>query len=154
MNKIDLILHDTGLEYNLEGIEEFCCEVMKRLQIDSWHYSLVFCSDAYIRDLNNTYRGKNEPTDILSFCENDSEGWEGMLPDENEPFYAGDIFISVDSLKKNAETFNEQEIVELKRLLIHGILHLKGHLHNSNEKIEPMIKIQEEILKDFGDFKF
>ncbi len=60
----------------------------------------------------------------------------------------------MDTLKANSIEYGIDEKEELKRLLIHGILHLNGMEHNAVTADDPMIKLQEEILKDFGDFLF
>jgi len=152
MNKIELILQDISLEYNSEKIEEFCHKVLDNLGIRDWEFTIVFCNDDYMLELNSLYRKKDEPTDILTFSENDSD-WD-LVADGGQAYYAGDIAISVETLKKNAEYFKVAETEELKRLLIHGILHLKGMDHETNDENEEMIVYQENILKDFGDFIF
>lgn len=155
MNKIDLIDQNIGLEYNTESIEKFVLAVLEKLEIGNWEFSIVFCDDEYMKELNSTYRGKDESTDILTFSEADSD-WD--LPEEENAAeggdYAGDIAVSVPMLKKNSEYFKVDETEELKRLLIHGILHLSGMDHDTNNDDEEMIIYQEKILKDFGDFTF
>ena len=75
--------------------------------------------------------------------------------DENRKtrYVAGDIVISIDSLKKNAIEFSVSENEELKRLIIHSILHLSGMDHGDNSKDQPMLILQEDILKLFNDVK-
>ena len=68
-------------------------------------------------------------------------------------YVAGDIVISIDSLKKNAINFFVSENEELKRLIIHSILHLSGMDHSDNSKDQPMLVLQEDILKLFNDIK-
>jgi probable rRNA maturation factor len=152
MNKIDLIDQNIGLEYSTETIEKFCLEVLSKLEVSNWEFSIVFCDDAYMKELNSSYRNKDEATDILTFSESDSD-WD-FETEVNELSYAGDIAISVETLKKNSEYFKVDESEELKRLMIHGILHLKGMDHDTNNDDEDMIILQEKILKDFGDFIF
>ena len=66
-----------------------------------------------------------------------------------EWFSAGDIVISVDTLAKNAVEFDVSQDQELKRLLIHGILHLSGMDHSDNSPEQPMLQFQEIVLQDF-----
>jgi len=61
---------------------------------------------------------------------------------------AGDIVISIDTLFRNADEFNVAVDEELKRLLIHGILHLSGMDHSDNSPEQEMLKLQESILTD------
>ncbi len=106
-------------------------------------YSVSFVSDDEIRELNFEYRGKNECTDILTFAFADTD----PFPNPEGSVELGDIFISLASMKRNAEAFGVSEDEELRRLLLHGLLHLMGYDHKSNdfEKEEMLIK-QEEIL--------
>ena len=66
-------------------------------------------------------------------------------------FSAGDIVISIDTLQRNSETFEVPVDEELKRLLIHGILHLDGYDHADNSPEQEMLQFQEKILAQFAD---
>lgn len=132
----------------LGNVEPFMQKLAKELSFDGQEVSVLFCDDAIIQELNKNYRNIDSATDVLSF-ENgerfkDEDGVEWLL--------AGDIAISVDTLKKNAEYFGCDIDSELKRLLLHGYLHLNGYDHGE-EHIEKgkkpeceMLKLQEEIL--------
>ena len=108
-------------------------------------FSIHFITDEEMRNLNNSFRGKDEPTDILSFAINDGDEFPSMEGEERE---IGDIFISVESMKRNAESFSVSAREELRRLLVHGLLHLRGMDHSSNDfSSEPMLIEQERIMK-------
>ena len=101
-----------------------------------------------IRELNKNYRNIDAATDVLSF----ENGEKFTDEDGSQWTLAGDIAVSVDTLKKNAEYFGIDENSELKRLLLHGLLHLNGYDHGE-EHIEKgkapeceMLRLQEEIL--------
>jgi probable rRNA maturation factor len=85
--------------------------------------SVSFVDDAAIRHLNRQYRAKDRPTDVLSFTlDGDSRvGVERML---------GDIVISVETARRQAAEYGAPLQDEVYRLLIHGLLHLKGHDHH------------------------
>ena len=116
--------------------------------------SILFCNDKYIRELNKTYRNIDAPTDVLSF-----ENGEEYEDEEGKWKCIGDIVISLDTLPVNAEYFSEDKNSELKRLLVHGLLHLNGMDHGEEhiEKgVEPeceMLKLQEKILEKLKDEK-
>ncbi len=95
------------------------------------------------RELNNQYRQKDKPTDVLSFpLEEHSLETYGILP-------LGDIFICLDIARSQAEEFNISLKEELVRLTIHGLLHLVGHDHERSEADEKkMIELQEKIVKE------
>lgn len=109
----------------ITNIDLFVRLVLKELNYSNWELSIVFCEDDFIQNLNNQYRQINTPTDVLSFPQ------ESTYIDEqgNEVFEAGDIVISIPALMRNTRTFNVRANEELKRLLIHGILHLSGLDH-------------------------
>ena len=98
--------------------------------------NLLFGDDDRICELNKAFRGKNEPTDILSFY-----GYEGNI--------LGDIAISVDTLKKEALE-KKIDIEEYTLFLIaHGFLHLLGYTHETMEKYNEMINMQNKLVKEF-----
>ena len=80
---------------------------------------VLLTSDAELKRLNRYYRGKNEATDVLSF----------PTPPEVAQHHAGDLAISLDTAARQAATFSHSLEVELKVLLLHGLLHLDGEDH-------------------------
>ena len=105
-----------------------------------------------MQELNKAYRNIDAPTDVLSF-ENDEE----YEDEEGKWKCVGDIAISLDTLPVNAEYFNDDTNAELKRLLLHGLLHLNGMDHGE-EHIEKgvapqceMLVLQENILEKLKD---
>ena len=126
----------------IEKVHPFVVEALKALEKTNWELSVLFCKDDFISELNKQYRNLDGPTDVLSF-----ELGEKYIDDsEREWFSAGDIAISVDTLFKNAEEFSVSPDEELKRLLVHGILHLAGYDHSDNSPEQEMLKLQESIL--------
>jgi probable rRNA maturation factor len=120
----------------------FALKVLDRLGRDGWDLSVLFCGDRYIRSLNARYRDRDEPTDVLSFALGET------VPDEGggSRYLPGDIVISLETLAENAGYFQVSEDEELRRLLVHGILHLDGQDHGVHEEAGPMLHLQEEIL--------
>lgn len=105
-------------------------------------FSVTFVTDDEIQSLNKEYRDIDSPTDILTFRLSDGDDDFPSYDDE-----LGDIFISMESMKRNAESFSVDTSDELRRLLLHGILHLRGMDHKSNDfAAEPMLIEQERIL--------
>ncbi len=126
-------------------IEQFILEVLNKLECKNWDISVLFCSDAYIKNLNKQYRNIDGPTDVLSF----EQGETYIDEDGSNRFNSGDIVISLDSLKFNAEEFEVGLNEELKRLLIHGILHLKGMDHSDNSPDQEMLRFQEALVRQY-----
>ena len=111
-------------------------------------FSIHFVSDEEIRALNRSYREKDEATDILTFALSDGDAFPEIEGEEKE---LGDIFISLESMHRNAEAFSVSDDEELHRLLIHGVLHLLGYDHATNDfSTEPMLIKQEGMMKELG----
>ncbi len=119
-------------------------KVLDYLKLGNCELSLSFVSKESMRVLNEQYRNKNESTDVLSFAQQDDD--EQFFKSERLTLL-GDIVISLDDMQANCEIFNVSFDEELKRLIVHGILHLVGEDHTSNNDDEPMLKRQEEIMK-------
>lgn len=106
--------------------------------------SVTICDDDYIHQLNREYRGKDKPTDVLSFpmLEFDTPDVMTLL---------GDIIISVDTATKQAEEYGNTLERELCFLSVHSSLHLLGYDHETSEEDERyMISKQKEILEKAG----
>ena len=121
---------------------EYAEKVLGEIKHDNWELSILLCTDKKIAELNAKYRNKNEPTDILTF-----NLGETIQENGKTTYLPGDIIISLETLRENAVYFQTSQDEELRRLLIHGILHLDGMEHETNDDCEPMLVLQEEILK-------
>jgi len=139
----------------LEGVAEKAAELIK-LPV-AVEISLVLTDDIEIQKLNKYYRGIDKPTDVLSFplLELDPqapEEWAESLrgntdPDSGEAVL-GDIVISIDRAREQAEEYGHGFERELGFLLVHGILHLSGYDHEGDEeKARAMRCLEEDILK-------
>jgi probable rRNA maturation factor len=145
MNRVDVSAEGVALPDWAGKAEEFTVAVCDKLCCDDWDVSVLFCSDAFIKDLNRRYRNRDEPTDVLSFP------LGGTVTEGGQRRYAsGDIVISLETLSANSKAFNVGEDEELRRLLIHGILHLKGFDHATNEPEEEMLRLQEGLLREMS----
>jgi probable rRNA maturation factor len=141
MNQIDISCNGTKPPLPFPALKAFVQAALALIGKDNWDVSLVFCKDAEMQRLNKAYRGRDEPTDVLSFPLGD----EYTLEHETRRT-AGDIVISTDTLRENSAFFKVNELDELRRLLVHGLLHLAGNDHETNDPSEPMLVLQEEIL--------
>ncbi|MDR1278781.1 MAG: rRNA maturation RNase YbeY [Treponema sp.] len=149
MNRVAVNAEEIPLPPWTDAVYRYALKVLEELGKNNWDLSVLFCNDAYIRSLNARYRRKNEATDVLSFSLGETLDGEGG----ETRFLPGDIVISLETLRENARYFETPEDEELRRLLIHGILHLNGMDHTTNEITEPMIGLQEKILTDLaGEF--
>ena len=97
---------------------------------------LSFVSDADMRELNRRYRKVDRTTDVLSFAQRDV-GDVGIL---------GDVVISYDTAVRNSQRFSVAVEGEIRRLVVHGILHLLGFDHAEKRQRETMRGKESEIL--------
>lgn len=112
--------------------------------------SVNFVDNKEIQELNRNYRQKDMPTDVISFAMQETVEGELDIIGEDIPLMLGDIVISVDKAKEQAEDYNHSFERELGFLTVHGFLHLLGYDHINKEDEEIMFKRQEEILGEFG----
>ena len=117
--------------------------------------SLTFTDDEGIRELNRCFRGVDAPTDVLSFPmrEAGEEGPEALPAgeaafEEEEPL--GDIVISLPRALAQAEEYGHSAEREIGFLFVHGLLHLLGYDHDTEEREREMFSRQEAVLAKAG----
>ena len=96
----------------------------------------IFCSDAYLLDINQKYLGHDTLTDIVTFDNS-----------EDPKMIEGDIFISIERVRENAIKFDTRD-TELKRVMVHGLLHLAGYKDKDKAQKELMRNKENEHLKN------
>lgn len=109
--------------------------------------SLLITTDPHIQELNRDFRGKDKPTDVLSFpqLEEDDIG--------PSPISLGDVVISLDTALAQAKSIGHSAGDEVLRLLVHGILHLLGYDHENvpEEDVKEMQRLEDEIFDKLKD---
>jgi probable rRNA maturation factor len=112
--------------------------------------SLTFTDNEKIRRINSQFRSIDKPTDVLSFPLNDYENTPASLADEPSGCL-GDIVISLERAKEQADEFGHSLDREIAFLTVHSMLHLLGYDHVDSEADElDMRRRQSEILKNMG----
>ena len=130
------------------------------LKVFLWHLfesergiSLYLTDDTEIQKLNQQFRGKNSPTDILSwpYTEDDVELSLPKIDESEDVELAGDLVVSVERVRKQATENGWDFETELIRLLAHGCSHLAGwdHERSANEANE-MLELEIALLKEVG----
>ncbi len=102
--------------------------------------------DREIQSLNREYRGRDVPTDVLSFPLIDRDDLDKQVPTEIEVLL-GDIIISAERADEQAKEYGHSFQRELAYLTVHGILHLLGYDHSSPQEEKVMRAKEEEILE-------
>ena len=97
---------------------------------------LVLIDDDYMSDLNTTYRSKEGTTDVLSFD-------LGTIPGQDS---SGEVYISLPQVQRQAAALSVPPLEELARLLVHGLLHLAGWVHDTPEQLAAMERETDHLL--------
>lgn len=105
--------------------------------------SVAIETDETLRQLNNQFLGINAPTDVLSFPSDEFD------PDE-QIHYIGDVIISYPRAETQAAKAGHEIIAEIQLLVVHGVLHLLGFDHGTDQEKQKMWLIQEKALKKLG----
>ncbi len=138
-----------------ESYEDFYLELMdvtfKKLNIKCDPIvSVSIVDNRYIHKINKKYRHIDRPTDVISFAFLDSENNYDKVLFSPEPVVLGDIYISLEKAKEQAEEYGHSLHRELSFLFVHGLLHLLGYDHMNEEDEKEMFQLQEEILSEKG----
>lgn len=131
----------------------YLSKVLERLGLSNVEFSVSFIDEENMHQMNKEYRDIDDSTDILSFAaeDEDADGFEFISAGRRKRVL-GDMLICPEVMARNAQTFNVPEQQELRRLLIHGVLHLSGENHTTNDiASEPMLQKQEAILLELGE---
>ncbi len=110
-------------------------------------FNLIIVDNEYIHELNKNYRGIDRETDVITFALEDEDSL--VMPDKLER-NLGDIYISIDKARSQAEEFGHGLLRELSFLAVHGFYHLLGYDHMNPEDEAVMFKKQEEVLEEYG----
>lgn len=148
MNSVSADFRDMPEPVWLDAAAAFAVKAIDAIGEDFWDLSLYFCGDAFMANLNAEYRGKNGSTDVLSFTLGEwVDGGNGRR------YIAGDVVVCLPVLEHNALEFGVSQEDELKRLIMHGVLHLAGLDHATNSPDEPMLVRQESLLLRLSEEK-
>lgn len=136
-------MNQTG-DQSFKGFERYLkpllIKTLKKTNFDiEANVSIVIMDDAAIQEFNKTYRNIDRATDVLSFV--DGDVFDGVVS-------LGDILISSETCKRQAEKYGHSLKREFLFLVTHGYLHLLGYDHISEEDEKQMFKLQKEILDD------
>jgi probable rRNA maturation factor len=117
----------------------------KECQDRDLEISLVLANDDLVHVLNNTYRDKDKPTNVLTFATLDEEEipHEGVLN-------LGDVILSIQTIEREAQEQGKFLLDHIKHLIVHGVLHLLGYDHQSEDDANDMETLEIRILEQMG----
>jgi probable rRNA maturation factor len=116
--------------------------MLRHLGREEHELSVLLTDDAFIQTLNETHRGKDRPTDVLAFAQNEGEG----MPSPVDHGLLGDVVISLDTAERQAKGRKHSLMDEVCFLLAHGILHLVGYDHQTDEEEAVMNAKTSELV--------
>ena len=144
------ISYDKGIEQNstYEEVIQRCCNEVARVYglHEEDEYSVLLCNNGKIQELNREYRGKDMPTDVLSFALNEGD----MSYTEEEGQLLGDIVISLERAAEQAKEYQHDFIRELAYLTVHSCLHILGYDHMTEDDKKEMRTEEEFVLGNLG----
>ena len=114
--------------------------------------SMLSDDDEDIRALNRDYRGRDSATNVLSFALGDETGSNNQLSQQPQgvPKLLGDVVTAFETCAKEAEVQNKMLADHLRHMVVHGVLHLLGYDHQSDDDAQLMENLEREILAGLG----
>jgi probable rRNA maturation factor len=142
----NIIFNETNEDIEeLEVVEDLIRFAMKKMKLKDVLFNIIIVDNKRIRELNKVYRSKDTETDVITFA----------LEDENTVLspkvrVLGDIYISIDKARSQADSYGHSLKRELSFLAVHGFLHLLQYDHMDKDEEKIMFDLQEEILNEYG----
>ena len=135
---------EENLEQELCELKELLVNVAKDESLENILFNVIIIDNSRIREINREYRNIDRETDVISFALEDDKTFN-----LEEIRVLGDIYISIDKTRSQAEEYGHSFKRELSFLAIHGFLHLLGYDHMEKDEEEVMFKKQEEVLSRY-----
>lgn len=144
---IDVVV-DCGAWEHVAGAEtlvrEAAAAAARDLGLSNIEVCVALSDDAQVAELNGSYRGKPKPTNVLSFPASP------MLPVEGEPRFIGDIVLALETLQREAGELGISLAHHMQHLVVHGLLHLVGYDHQTDDEAREMEGLEVRILSRLG----
>ena len=133
----DICFHKEGVRLRLPNtriLSRWIEQVVRMEGRDPGSVTFIYCSDVYLREINRKYLKTNAITDVISFEYNE------------DSIVSGDIFISVDRVRENAFYYKIPLQTELRRVMVHGLLHLIGYCDKTDKDKSAMTEREDLYL--------
>lgn len=119
--------------------KEWLLRIIKSEKGVAGRINFVFMSDEDLLKVNREFLGRDTYTDVISFPYDDTKKLEG------------DILISLDRVMENAKRFNCTYENELRRIMVHGLLHIMGYTDGDDEHKQEMTRLEDRYLADYNE---
>ena len=130
----------------LETVEKVLYSAIEKEKLEGINFNLIIVDNDYIHELNKNYRNIDRETDVITFALEDDDTM--VLPENVRVL--GDIYISIDRARSQAEEYGHSFLREICFLAVHGFYHLLGYDHMTPEEEKVMFTKQEEVLSAYG----
>ncbi len=130
----------------LETVKKVLESAVEKEKLENVSFNLIIVDNKYIHEINKTYRNIDRETDVITFALEDEDTI--IIPEEER--ILGDIYISIEKAKSQAEEYGHSLLRELSFLAVHGFYHLLGYDHMTPEEEKIMFTKQEEVLEAYG----
>ena len=139
------IINDTDKEVSeLETLNNYVKYLVNKLELDNSEFNIIITDNKRIHEINLEYRGVDRETDVISFALEDN-----MDVKYDDFRLLGDIYISIDKCYLQAKEYGHSRVREICFLATHGLLHLLGYDHMTEEDEKKMFKLQNELLNGY-----
>ena len=145
-SKIEIFIQVDEEIKELETVEKVLYSAIEKEKLENVSFNLIIVDNKFIHELNKTYRNIDRETDVITFALED----EDSLVVASDERILGDIYISIDRAKSQAEEYGHSLLRELSFLAVHGFYHLLGYDHQTPEEEKVMFTKQEEVLDSYG----
>ena len=129
----------------ISKLEDYMKFVVRKLEIEKGIFNIIFVDNDKIHEINKEYRKVDRVTDVISFALEDNPD---IVYDDFR--LLGDIYIAIDVAYDQAIEYNHSREREVCFLATHGVLHLLGYDHMTEEEEKEMFGLQEELLQEYG----
>ena len=146
MSNIEIFVNVDEKIKELETVEKVLRSAIKKENLDNISFNIIIVDNNYIHELNKNYRNIDRETDVITFALEDEDTI--IIPDSER--ILGDIYISIDKARSQAEEYGHSLLRELSFLAVHGFYHLLGYDHMTPEDEKIMFTKQEEVLEEYG----
>jgi len=131
------------VKINIAQLHKDARHVLKLLNYANYDLGICLIDNVAMQEYNNTYRQKNVPTDVLSFPFHELKPGERIVPKTDDDKNLGDLLMSLEFVH---EHYPDNCYARVQKLLVHGVCHLLGHDHDTDETDEVMHELEESLL--------
>lgn len=144
MNFVEIFNQTNEEIKELTDVKKVLDYAIKKEKLDNVEFNVIIVDNDYIHELNKTYRGIDRETDVITFALED----DSKVVNASSHRVLGDIYISLDKAKLQAQEYQHSFLREICFLAVHGFYHLLGYDHMEEEDAKIMFAKQEEVLSE------